>query len=117
MYEYHAVVPIQCPGYTCAEVFTPGTRFEVRNAKTADGRVLFGPVTVRRVVEMNRYGRPCDRRKQAQGLDECIQTWIYWNEDITGPGYHACSLLYTDDEERYADMKHPGQKPLTHTAP
>lgn len=110
VYEHYLVVPIQCPGFTCVEIFSPGSRFEVKDSSSVSGHTLQGPLTVRKSVEMNAEGRPCDRQKERQGLDLCTETWIFWREVVTGPGYHACSLLYEDDLVRYADMDHSARK-------
>jgi len=111
VYEHYLVLPIQCPGFTCVEIFSPGSRFEVKDsASEKTGHNLQGPLTVMKSVEMNKYGRPCDRQAERQGLDLCTETWIFWREKVTGPGYHACSLLYEDDLVRYADMDHAQRK-------
>jgi hypothetical protein len=104
--ENYLSLPIQCPGARCSENFPVGRRFEVRASPEPGSKLLFGPVSIKHVEETR-----CDEPKQTQNIRfrqphpkqkvNCRETRVYWSEQIVGPGYEGCALLYVSDEVRY----------------
>jgi hypothetical protein len=111
IYEHHVVMNVQCGTVavgtaTCEERLQPGTRFEVRRGTSPSSLIEFGPVTVERTVEMNKDDVPCDRSRLDEDtgeLEVCASIWVYWKEELSGPGYENCASFYDSDQERYED--------------